>query len=130
MVGRRKLIVVSNRGTVTFDRDADFGNRVARRGGGGGVTTLRSLVSHHDVTWVASAITDADREVAEGSGEALDETAAAGRPTGCGWSSTTRRRTTVTTTSSRTRCCGFSSTISGVSRSAPSIDQGAKGAGE
>ena len=80
MVGRRKLIVVSNRGPVTFHRDAD-GNRVARRGGGGLVTALRSLVSHHDVTWVASAITDADREVAEeGSGEALDETAADGSP--------------------------------------------------
>jgi trehalose 6-phosphate synthase len=80
MVGRRKLIVVSNRGPVTFDRDAD-GNRVARRGGGGLVTALRSLVSHHDVTWVASAITDADKEVAEeGSGEALDETAADGSP--------------------------------------------------
>src|SRR5256885_2849883 len=63
MAGRRKLIVVSNRGPVTFARDAD-GERTARRGGGGLVTALRSLVSHHDVTWIASAITDEVRLVA------------------------------------------------------------------
>ena len=75
---RRRLIVVSNRGPVTFHRDAD-GSRVARRGGGGLVTALRSLVSHHDVTWLASAITEEDRKVAAETGaEALDETAADG----------------------------------------------------
>ena len=80
MSARRELIVVSNRGPVTFGRDAD-GNRVARRGGGGLVTALRSLVQHHDVTWIASAITDEDSAVAEeASGEALDETAADGSP--------------------------------------------------
>ena len=73
--GRRKLIVVSNRGPVSFRRDQD-GERTARRGGGGLVTALRSLVSHHDVTWIASAITDEDREVAaEG---LLEETAREG----------------------------------------------------
>jgi trehalose 6-phosphate synthase len=60
---RRQLIVVSNRGPVGFARDAS-GARVARRGGGGLVTALRSLVSHHDVTWIASAMSDEDREVA------------------------------------------------------------------
>jgi trehalose 6-phosphate synthase len=60
---RRQLIVVSNRGPVGYDRDHD-GDRVARRGGGGLVTALRSLVSHHDVTWIASAISDEDRVVA------------------------------------------------------------------
>ncbi len=64
MPGRRKLIVVSNRGPVTYSTDAD-GNRVARRGGGGLVTALRSLVSHHDVTWISSAMTDEDIVVAE-----------------------------------------------------------------
>jgi trehalose 6-phosphate synthase len=73
--GRRQLIVVSNRGPVGFSRDAS-GNRIARRGGGGLVTALRSLVSHHDVTWIASAISDEDRAVAEESGgEAIDEVA-------------------------------------------------------
>ena len=51
MAGRRKLIVVSNRGPVTYGRGSD-GERVARRGGGGLVTALRSLVSHHDVVWI------------------------------------------------------------------------------
>jgi trehalose 6-phosphate synthase len=60
---RRKLIVVSNRGPVGFSRDHE-GRRVARRGGGGLVTALRSLVMHHDVTWIASAIGDEDRAVA------------------------------------------------------------------
>jgi len=69
MTGRRSLIIVSNRGPVTFDRGAD-GARVARRGGGGLVTALRGLVEHHDVTWIAAATTDEDRKVAaEGSSE-------------------------------------------------------------
>jgi trehalose 6-phosphate synthase len=55
--------VVANRGPVTYDRSAD-GTRVARRGGGGLVTALRSLVAHHDVTWIASAMSDEDRVVA------------------------------------------------------------------
>ena len=80
MGARRKLIVVSNRGPVSFDRDAD-GGRVARRGGGGLVTALRSLVAMHDVTWIASAMTDEDRDVAaEAGGDAIDETARDGSP--------------------------------------------------
>jgi trehalose 6-phosphate synthase len=73
---RRKLIVVSNRGPVSYGRAAD-GTRTARRGGGGLVTALRSLVQYHDVTWLASAITEEDRAVA---GETFDETAADGSP--------------------------------------------------
>ena len=73
--GSRKLIVVSNRGPVSFRRD-EHGERIARRGGGGLVTALRSLVSHHDVTWIASAMSDEDRSVAqEANGEAIDERA-------------------------------------------------------
>jgi trehalose 6-phosphate synthase len=59
---RRKLIVVSNRGPVTYAREG--GERLARRGGGGLVTALRGLVAHHDVTWIASAMSDEDRAVA------------------------------------------------------------------
>jgi trehalose 6-phosphate synthase len=77
---RRKLIVVSNRGPTTFGRDDD-GARVARRGGGGLVTALRSLVSLHDVTWIASAISEEDRAVAEEAGDdAFDEIAWDGAP--------------------------------------------------
>src|SRR5205814_1593063 len=77
---RRSIIVVANRAPVTFRRNAD-GTRTARRGGGGLVTALRSLVSHHDVTWIASAMTHEDRSAAaEAGGAALDETARDGSP--------------------------------------------------
>ncbi len=66
-----ELIVVSNRGPVSYGRD-EHGRRVERRGAGGLVTALRGLVQHHDVTWIASAISEEDREVAaEGSGDVV-----------------------------------------------------------
>jgi trehalose 6-phosphate synthase len=69
---RRKLIVVSNRGPVSYRRE--HGERVPRRGGGGLVTALRSLVVEHDVTWIASAMTAEDRALAaEAGGEAVEE---------------------------------------------------------
>jgi len=73
---RRKLIVVSNRGPVSYGRDGR-GRRVARRGGGGLVTALRGLASYHDVTWIASAITEEDRAFA---GEPIEETVLGGAP--------------------------------------------------
>ena len=74
------MIVVSNRAPATYARDVD-GNRVARRGGGGLVTALGSLVRHHDVTWVASAMSDEDRAAAaEAGGGGIDETARDGSP--------------------------------------------------
>jgi trehalose 6-phosphate synthase len=80
MAARRKLIVVSNRAPVSFSRETT-GERSARRGGGGLVTALRSLVTHHDVTWVASAMTAEDYAVAEeAGGEAVPETARDGAP--------------------------------------------------
>jgi trehalose 6-phosphate synthase len=70
---RRKLIVVSNRGPVTYTREN--GDRVARRGGGGLVTALRGLISQHDVTWVASAMSEEDHAVVQqAGGQAIDET--------------------------------------------------------
>jgi trehalose 6-phosphate synthase len=62
MSERRKLIVVSNRGPIAYGRVN--GDRVARRGAGGLVTALAPLVSRHDVTWIASAISEEDRAVA------------------------------------------------------------------
>jgi trehalose 6-phosphate synthase len=73
---RRKLIVVSNRGPVSFGRD-DRGERTARRGGGGLVTALGALLAHHDVTWIASAMSDEDQALA---GKAFPETARDGSP--------------------------------------------------
>jgi trehalose 6-phosphate synthase len=64
---RRKLIVVSNRGPVAFAPDGS-----ARRSSGGLATALRSLLHYHDVTWIASAITDGDRERA---GSTIDDRA-------------------------------------------------------
>lgn len=69
---RRKLIVVSNRGPVSFARDSG-GQRVARRGGGGLATALRGLAAHHDVTWIASAISDEDSRVAAEGTETMDD---------------------------------------------------------
>ncbi len=74
MADRRKLIVVSNRGPVSYRREN--GERVAGRGGGGLVTALRSLVTHHDVTWVASAMSDEDRAAANDAGGDVFEEAA------------------------------------------------------
>jgi trehalose 6-phosphate synthase len=54
---RRKLIIVSNRGPVTF---ADDGT--VRRSSGGLATALRSLLQYHDATWIASASSAADQE--------------------------------------------------------------------
>lgn len=64
---RRKLIVVSNRGPVTFTPDGSL-----RRSSGGLATALRSLLQYHDVTWIASAATQGERLVA---GNTLDQLA-------------------------------------------------------
>ncbi|HEU5477340.1 MAG TPA: trehalose-6-phosphate synthase [Gaiellaceae bacterium] len=72
---RRKLLVVFNRAPVSYTRDAN-GARVSGRGGGGVVTALGGLLAHHDVTWVASAMTEEDRAVAaEHDGSFVEETA-------------------------------------------------------
>ncbi len=79
VAGRRKLIVVSNRGPVSFHAGPS-GETIARRGGGGLATALRGLVSRHEVTWIASAITEEDRRVAmRARGRPLEETAPGGR---------------------------------------------------
>jgi trehalose 6-phosphate synthase len=73
---RRKLIVVANRGPVSYGRD-DRGERTTSRGGGGLVTALRGLAALHDVTWIASAMSEEDRSLA---GRAIDEQAHDGSP--------------------------------------------------
>jgi trehalose 6-phosphate synthase len=79
MAYRRRLIVVSNRGPAVHARD-ESGHLVARRGGGGLVTALDSLAGDHDVTWIASAISDGDREMAASTGGALEEVSRRGSP--------------------------------------------------
>jgi trehalose 6-phosphate synthase len=58
---RSPLILVSNRGPATFEREDD-GTLAARRGGGGLVTALKGLVEHREAIWVASAMTEEDVE--------------------------------------------------------------------
>ena len=52
---RGPLVLVSNRGPVTFHDD-----RSVKRGTGGLVTALTGLASHRDAVWIASALTDGD----------------------------------------------------------------------
>src|SRR5947209_11531807 len=54
------LVLVSNRGPVTFQPGGEI-----KRGTGGLVTALIGLASHRQVTWIASAMTDEDVEMAE-----------------------------------------------------------------
>src|SRR3954452_20893384 len=60
---RRPLVLVSNRGPVTYHEDGS-----AKRGGGGLVTALTGLASHREVVWIASAITEADAQRAREAG--------------------------------------------------------------
>ncbi len=54
-----EVILVSNRGPVTFDIDAD-GHPTTIRGGGGLVTALSGLVDLTPVVWISAAISDED----------------------------------------------------------------------
>jgi trehalose 6-phosphate synthase len=61
------LVLVSNRGPVTFDVDGSF-----TRGTGGLVTALTGLASHRDAVWIASAMTEGDiRKSRERNGRAF-----------------------------------------------------------
>jgi trehalose 6-phosphate synthase len=59
----RPLLIVSNRGPIRFMRAPD-GSQIAKRGGGGLVTALSALTAQRPLTWVASALSDDDVEVA------------------------------------------------------------------
>ncbi|MEA2444720.1 MAG: trehalose 6-phosphate synthase [Thermoleophilales bacterium] len=73
MSGELSLVLVSNRGPATFERDEETKELVARRGGGGLVTALTGLVNHRDALWVASAMSEADAEASrEHDGKAFE----------------------------------------------------------
>lgn len=63
VLGGRNLVLVSNRGPVQFDVD-DNGNRRWRRGAGGLITALHSVLTATKALWVAAAMSDEDRVVA------------------------------------------------------------------
>jgi trehalose 6-phosphate synthase len=73
----RPLVVVSNRGPLGFRRGPG-GELTEVRGAGGLVTALRPLIDRGELTWVASAMDDVERELsADGP---RDERSAAGTP--------------------------------------------------
>ncbi|MCU1462624.1 MAG: alpha,alpha-trehalose-phosphate synthase [Acidimicrobiales bacterium] len=59
------MVVVSNRGPLSFTID-DEGGLIARRGAGGLVSSLAPLVRGTGATWMAAAISDGDRAAAGG----------------------------------------------------------------
>jgi trehalose 6-phosphate synthase len=63
----RPILVASNRGPVTFSRSED-GSLAPRRGAGGLVTALTSALQVTGGRWVASAMSEGDRERAAESG--------------------------------------------------------------
>lgn len=58
------VLLVSNRGPLSFSQ-GPTGELEARRGGGGLVSSLGPLVRDTGATWMATAMTDADRQAAE-----------------------------------------------------------------
>ena len=56
-----RVLVASNRGPVSFTRDAD-GSLALRRGGGGLIAALQGAAEIPGALWVCAALTDADRE--------------------------------------------------------------------
>lgn len=69
-LGGINLILASNRGPVEFRREAD-GRVFYRRGQGGLVTAMSSMVQCVDTTWVASPLTPDDVHVAHRYGDRL-----------------------------------------------------------
>jgi trehalose 6-phosphate synthase len=77
LFGGGRLVVASNRGPLEYEWRE--GQRPAPRIGCGGLATaLSAAVRVADVTWVAAAMTEADRWVAAGGGPEPDEGWAAG----------------------------------------------------
>lgn len=65
LLANRHLVVVSNRGPVTFEYGTD-GVPEYQRGAGGLVTALLGLLQHVSATWIACARTEADAAWREG----------------------------------------------------------------
>jgi trehalose 6-phosphate synthase len=59
----RPIVLVSNRGPVSFVRE-DGGGLTSKRGAGGLVSGIGPLAAEGDVTWLAAAMSEADRAAA------------------------------------------------------------------
>jgi len=64
VLGDKRLILVSNRGPIEH-RTGDGGEAKACYGSGGVAVALSAAACHAPVAWVASAMTEADRQVAQ-----------------------------------------------------------------
>ena len=60
----KRIIVVSNRGPVSFSANPETGAFESQTGAGGVVSGLLSATAQRPVTWVALAMSDADRAIA------------------------------------------------------------------
>jgi trehalose 6-phosphate synthase len=63
MADEPPLVLVSNRGPVTYQQDG-----TPKRGTGGLVTALSGLASHRDAVWIASAMSEQDVQASERAG--------------------------------------------------------------
>ena len=82
---RRRLLVASNRGPLSFTMAPD-GSLSARRGGGGLVSGLMpglsALAEQAEVVWICAALSDADREAARQDPDGRQFGIDSGRPDG------------------------------------------------
>lgn len=67
LLRHERVIVAANRGPMEYHMSPE-GEPKAWRGSGGVVTALSSLTNYVDVTWIASAMGEGDRRVAEAHG--------------------------------------------------------------
>jgi len=75
LFGGKRLVIASNRGPLEYDEGCDE-RPTYRIGCGGVVTALSTLARLSDFTWVAAAMTEADRRVAAAGGPSLEESRA------------------------------------------------------
>ena len=75
-----QLLIASNRGPVSFSRDAD-GSLSVKRGGGGMVSGLSAAAGETPMLWVCAAMSDTDREAARGAPGGLLDPAVTGGAT-------------------------------------------------
>src|SRR5215213_3157899 len=78
-LGKRPLIIASNRGPVTFSQQAD-GSFEARKGSGGVVTAVTAVAREHCPIWIAAAMTEGDRHRAAVAQEANEKLIEFGSP--------------------------------------------------
>ena len=92
MARREPLIVVSNRGPVGFRRGSDGAIETVPRRRAASSPRCAPLVDRNDVTWVASAMGEVEREIA-GSGRRTERVGVGLARSRCAWSRTTPRST-------------------------------------